>query len=117
MPAKVSFTPKKKKSQMLYNDFKMGYNTCFDHDNFQILLSFFNVQFSTVWKTVFLSLSTDVKQNQIMRQSHELSSELLFATINKIRMTFYHYYLVLFFSCACSIILSCFVFCFGHLLK
>ena len=42
--------------QMLYSDFKMGYKTCFDQDDFQILRSFFNVLFSTVWKTVFLSL-------------------------------------------------------------
>ena len=38
----------------------------------------FNVLFSTVWETV--------KQNRVMRQSHESSSELLLATINKVRM-------------------------------
>ena len=38
----------------------------------------FDVLFPTVWETV--------KQNRVMRQSHESSSELLLATINKVRM-------------------------------
>lgn len=65
--------PQQKQRPMPYNDFKMGYNTCFDHDDFQILLSFLTFYFQSFGKLVISSISRFVNRFK-MKQSYETIS-------------------------------------------